>query len=88
VCSLGRTLLAFAPFACYSGCFLTSYFCISVPYNEKDIFLKGLVGLHRTVENSERDGNTRPPDLPLEKSGIQVRKQQLERDMEQQTGSK
>ena len=23
---------------------------------------------HNTVENSERDGNTRPPDLPLEKS--------------------
>ena len=60
--SLGRTLLAFAPrlilyskakFACYSRCFLTSYFCIPVPYNEKDIFfwvlvLKGLVGLHRT----------------------------------------
>ena len=23
---------------------------------------------HITVENSERDGNTRPPDLPLEKS--------------------
>ena len=22
---------------------------------------------HNTVENSERDGNTRPPDLPLEK---------------------
>ena len=22
----------------------------------------------KTVENSERDGNTRPPDLPLEKS--------------------
>ena len=22
----------------------------------------------QTVENSERDGNTRPPDLPLEKS--------------------
>ena len=35
------------------------------------------------LENSERDGNTRPPDLPLE-----VRKQQLELDMEQQTGSK
>ena len=33
--------------------------------------------------NSERDGNTRPPDLPLE-----VRKQQLEQDMEQQTGYK
>ena len=44
--SLGKTLLAFAllhlcskaKFACYSRCFLTSYFCISVPYNEKDIF--------------------------------------------------
>ena len=35
--------------------------------------------------NSERDGNTRPPDMPLER---QVRKQQLELDMEQQTGSK
>ena len=22
---------------------------------------------HNTVENSERDGNTRPPDLPLDK---------------------
>ena len=40
-----------------------------------------------TVENSERDGNTRPPYLPPEKS-VQVRKQQLELDMEQQTGSK
>ena len=26
------------------------------------------VGSQQTVENSERDGNTRPPDLPLEKS--------------------
>ena len=25
-------------FACYSRCFLTSYFCIPVPYNDKDIF--------------------------------------------------
>ena len=24
-------------------------------------------GSQQTVENSERDGNTRPPDLPLEK---------------------
>ena len=39
-------------------------------------------------KNSERDGNTRPPDLPLEKPIVQVRKQQLELDMEQQTGSK
>ena len=37
--------------------------------------------------NSERDGNTRPPDLPLEKSVCRW-KQQLELDMEQQTGSK
>ena len=29
---------------------------------------KPLHGSQKTVENSERDGNTRPPDLPLEKS--------------------
>ena len=39
------------------------------------------------MENSSRDGNTRLPDLPPEKS-MQVNKQQLELDMEQQTGSK
>ena len=44
-----------AKFACYPRCFLTFYFCIPVPYNEKDILfwvsvLEGLVGLHRTVE--------------------------------------
>ena len=32
--------------------------------------------------------STRPPDLPLEESVMQVRRQQLELDMEQQTGSK
>ena len=32
--------------------------------------------------------NTRPPDLPPEKICMQVRKQQLELDMEKQTGSK
>ena len=32
---------------------------------------------HNKLENSERDGNTRPPDLPSEKS-IQVKKQHLE----------
>ena len=42
---------------------------------------------HNKLENSEKDGHTRPPDLPLEKS-VQVRKQQLELDMEQQTGFK
>ena len=40
-----------------------------------------------TVENSEKDGNIRLPGLPPEKS-MQVKKQQLELDMEQQTGSK
>ena len=29
---------------------------------------KPLCGSQQTVENSETDGNTRPPDLPLEKS--------------------
>ena len=38
-------------------------------------------------EDSERDENTRPTDLPLE-NYMHVRKQQLELDMEQQTGSK
>ena len=28
---------------------------------------KTLTGSQEAVENSERDGNTRPPDLPLEK---------------------
>ena len=45
---------------------------------------------HNKLENSERDGNTRLPDLPCLLRGpcIQIRKQQLELDMEQQTGSK
>ena len=60
--SLSKTLLAFALFilyskaklACYSRYLLTSYFCILVPYNEKDIFflvllLEVLVGHHRTI---------------------------------------
>ena len=38
------------------------------------------------LENSERDGHTRPPDLTLEKPIY--RKQQLELDMKQQTDSK
>ena len=57
VCSLGETLLAFALLhfvpQCQTWYLLTSYFCIPVPYNEKNIFflvlgLEGLVGLHRT----------------------------------------
>ena len=36
--------------------------------------LKSLtVWLTQTVENSERDGNTRPPDLPLKKQEATVR---------------
>ena len=38
-------------------------------------------------ENSERDGNTRPPYMPLEKS-ICRSGSKLELDMEKQTGSK
>ena len=37
------------------------YFCI-IDYN------KAFVQITKTVENSSRDGNTRPPDLPPEKS--------------------
>ena len=46
---------------------------------------KPLCGSQQTVENSERDENTRPPDLTREIC-MQVRKQQLEPHMEQQTG--
>ena len=38
-----------------------SYFCLLITP-------KPLCGSQQTVEKSERDGNTRPPDLPLEKS--------------------
>ena len=40
------------------------------------------------MENSSRDGNTKLPYLPPENFYMQVKKQQLEPDMEQQTGSK
>ena len=42
---------------------------------------------HNKLENSSRDGNTRPLPASWE-TYMQVRKQQLELDMEQQTGSK
>ena len=41
---------------------------------------------HNKLENSERDGNTKPP--ASWETYMQVRKQQLELDMEQQTGPK
>ena len=43
---------------------------------------------HNKRENSSRDGNTRSPYLPPEEICMQVKKQQLDLDMEQQTGSK
>ena len=43
---------------------------------------------HNNVENSSRDGNTRPPVLPLEKSVCRSGSNSLEPDMEQQTGFK
>ena len=42
---------------------------------------------HNKLENSSRDENTRPPDLPPEKSLCRSRRK-LELDMEQKTGSK
>ena len=50
--------------------------------------LKPLCGSQQTVENSSRDGDNRPPYLPPEKSCTHLKKQQLESDMEQWTGSK
>ena len=44
-----------------------------------------LCASEKTMENSERDGNTRPASWKI---CMHVRKQQLELDMKQQTGSK
>ena len=43
---------------------------------------------HSKLENSEWDGNTRPPGPASWETCMQVRKQQLELAVEQQTGSK
>ena len=43
---------------------------------------------HNKLENSERDGNTQTTWPASWETYMQVRKQQLELDMEQQTGSK
>ena len=45
-------------------------------------------GSQQTVENSEINGNTRTTWPASWEIGMQDRKQQLEMDMEQQTGSK
>ena len=69
VCSLGKTLLSLpyfilyskAKLACYSRYLLTSYFCISIPCDEMDIFfalvLERFVGLH-TLFNFSFFGNS------------------------------
>ena len=44
-----------------------------------------MCGSQQTVENSERDGTTWPASWEI---CMQVKKQQLEMDMQQQTGSK
>ena len=60
---------------------------------QKNIYLcftdyaKDFVWITQTVENSERDRNTRPPDLPPEKSICRSRSK-LEPHMKQQIGSK
>ena len=60
VCSIGKSLLAFAllhfvlkaKLVCYSRYLLTSYFCISVPYDEKASLLaqrlKHLPAMHKS----------------------------------------
>ena len=58
------------------------YFCF-IDYTKAFDYLD-----HNKLENSSRDGNTRPPDLPPEKSVWRSRSNSLELDMEQQTGSK
>ena len=40
------------------------------------------------MENSERDGNTKPPELPLEKPVCRSGTRTCRQDMKQQTGSK
>ena len=90
--SLGKTLLAFAlihfvfqgQLACYSSYLLTFYFCIPVPYDEKDIFfgvlvLEGLVGLHRTVQIQLLQHNWSGHKLELERLEISLRKLDIPR---------
>ena len=41
---------------------------LGIPRTKEPGGLQSMGGSQQTVENSERDGNTRPPDLPPEKS--------------------
>ena len=52
-------------------------------------YAKAFGYIHRNkLENSSRDGITRPPDLDSWEIFVQIKKQQLEPDMEQQAGFK
>ena len=65
--------------------FQKNIFCF-IDYNKAFGFVD-----HNKLKNSSRDGNTRPPDLPrflTWETYMQVKKQQLEPDTEQRTGSK
>ena len=61
VCFLDKTLLAFVllhfvfqgQLACYSKYLLTSYICIPIPYNEKDIFFFLSVSSRRSCRSSQ-----------------------------------
>ena len=44
--SISFILYSKAKFACYSRCFLTSYFCIPVPYNDQ------IANIHWIIEKS------------------------------------
>ena len=57
---------------------------------QKNIYFcpKPLCGSQQTVDNSSRDGKTRPPYLVFWETCMQVKKQQFALDMEQWTGSK
>ena len=46
-------------FACYPRCFLTSYFCIPVPYDEKDqeaFPVMEAKGIRNSIIGSSKDG--------------------------------
>ena len=76
---LSRFVITFLPRSKWSNCqhLLDHQESKTVP--EKHLFLLywlcqslWLCGSQQTVENSWRYGNTRPPDLPLEKSGLKL----------------
>ena len=77
-------LYSSAKLACYSRYLLTSYFWIPVPYDEKGFFF-----FFSPCVSSRRSCRSSYTTLPAPwETYMQVKKQQLEADMEQWTGSK